>query len=57
MLWTAIACLQREERDAVCVVYTGDVVSVSKEDMIDKVQVRSSCTTALSVQLLIASDW
>lgn len=40
VLWTAIACLQREERDAVCVVYTGDVVSVSKEDMIDKVQAR-----------------
>jgi alpha-1,2-mannosyltransferase len=42
VLWTAVACLQREEHDVVCVVFTGDAVQVSKEDMIDKVEVRES---------------
>ena len=41
MLWTAVACLQREEDEVVCVVYTGDAVEVSKGEMIDKVKVRS----------------
>ena len=39
MLWAAVACLQREEPSLICVVYTGDVVDASKEDMLAKVQV------------------
>lgn len=39
MLWVAVACLQREEPSLVCVVYTGDVVHTSKDEMIAKVQV------------------
>lgn len=39
MLWTAVAALQREEEDVVSVIYTGDAVSVSKADMIAKVEV------------------
>ncbi|GAA5825292.1 hypothetical protein JCM11251_006924 [Rhodosporidiobolus azoricus] len=41
VLWTALACMQREEKDAVFVVYTGDVGEgkgrVSKEEILDKV--------------------
>lgn len=38
VLWTAIAWLQRERPNALCVVYTGD--QVSKEEIVDKVKVR-----------------
>lgn len=50
VLWTAIACLQREEPDVVCVVYTGDAVISSKEAMITKVLVSPA---AISLRLLI----
>jgi len=39
VLWTAIACLQREEPKTLSIVYTGDV-SVSKEDILSKVKVQ-----------------
>lgn len=43
VLWTAIAALQREEKDVICAVYTGDAGkaggAVGKEAMIDKVKV------------------
>jgi hypothetical protein len=39
VLWTAVAALQRDEEDVVSVIYTGDAVSVSKADMIAKVEV------------------
>lgn len=38
MLWAAIAYLQREEPNVVCVVYTGDT-DVTKSEIIDKVKV------------------
>ncbi|GAA5886702.1 hypothetical protein JCM6882_005863 [Rhodosporidiobolus microsporus] len=43
VLWAALACMQREEKDAVFVVYTGDVGDkgekgrVSKDEILDKV--------------------
>ncbi|ORY76869.1 hypothetical protein BCR35DRAFT_325608 [Leucosporidium creatinivorum] len=40
VLWAAVACLQREEPELICVVYTGDVVQATKEEMIAKVQNR-----------------
>lgn len=46
MLWTAISAMQRDDKDAVFVVYTGDVGTdkgkgqVSKEDILEKVKVR-----------------
>ena len=51
VLWTAIAALQREEKDVVCAVYTGDAGkaggAVGKEAMIEKVKVsyRHPCST------------
>lgn len=47
VLWAAVSCLQREEPELICVVYTGDVVKTSKEDMIAKVQVSSYLPLAL----------
>lgn len=38
VLWAAIAYLQREEPNVVCVVYTGDT-DVTKSEIIDKVKV------------------
>ena len=40
VLWTAIAHIQRDHKDIVCVVYTGDT-DASKQDIIDNVQVSS----------------
>lgn len=43
VLWTAVAALQREEKDVICAVYTGDAGkaggAVGKEVMIEKVKV------------------
>lgn len=42
MLWTAIAAMQRTDRDLVSVVYTGDT-DASKAQIIAKVKVGQSC--------------
>ncbi|KAF9242562.1 mannosyltransferase [Melanogaster broomeanus] len=39
VLWTAIAHIQREHEDIVCVVYSGDI-DASKQEIIDKVEAR-----------------
>ncbi|KIJ59041.1 glycosyltransferase family 4 protein [Hydnomerulius pinastri MD-312] len=39
VLWTAIAHIQREHKDIVCVVYSGDI-DASKQEIIDKVKAR-----------------
>jgi hypothetical protein len=39
VLWTAIAMMQREHRDVVSVVYSGDT-DATKEEIISKVKVR-----------------
>lgn len=50
MLWVAVACMQREEKDGVFVVYTGDVGEeegkATKEEILDKVKVRLVLFTA-----------
>lgn len=38
VLWAAIACMQREQNELVCVIYTGDV-GVKKQDMVNKAKV------------------
>ena len=38
VLWAAIACMQREQPELVCVIYTGDV-GVKKQDMVNKAKV------------------
>ncbi|CAD6565058.1 MAG: asparagine-linked glycosylation protein [Cyphobasidiales sp. Tagirdzhanova-0007] len=43
VLWTAVACLHRNEPDVICLVYTGDV-DATKADIIEKVQSRFSIT-------------
>lgn len=42
VLWSAIAYLQREKPDVVCMVYTGDYPEASKEEIIGKVEERFS---------------
>ncbi|KAI5480410.1 UDP-Glycosyltransferase/glycogen phosphorylase [Pseudohyphozyma bogoriensis] len=39
VLWAAVDCLQKEEKDAVCVIYTGDV-GITKDAIVDKVTAR-----------------
>lgn len=38
MLWAAVACVQREEPDVVCLIYTGDV-QATKDEIVNKVKV------------------
>lgn len=38
VLWAAVACLQREEPDVICLVYTGDI-DASRQEIVDKVKV------------------
>ena len=38
VLWTAVAHIQREHKDVICVVYSGDV-DASKQEIIEKVKV------------------
>lgn len=39
VLWTAVANIQREHKDIICVVYSGDG-DASKEEIVEKVKVR-----------------
>ena len=39
VLWTAVSHIQREHKDVICVVYSGDM-DASKLDIIEKVKVR-----------------
>lgn len=41
VLWTAVAHIQHEHTDIICVVYSGDV-DASKKEIIEKVKVRYS---------------
>ena len=47
VLWTAIAHIQKEHKDIVSVVYSGDR-DVSKQDIIDTVQVSSLSSSRLN---------
>ena len=46
-MWTAIACLQREEPNVICLVYTGDT-DASKSEIMSKIEVRISGISIIS---------